>query len=54
MDNVVSTKKMKKQNECNCICRKNAIPFQKQLDPTTVNLALAFYLSVFLKHVAAW
>jgi len=28
--------KRHKQNECNCICRKNVIHFQKQLFPSRI------------------
>ena len=41
---VVSTIKTNKHNECKCIYRKNVIHFQKQLVPTDVSFALAFYL----------
>jgi len=38
---------MNKRNECNCNCRKNVIHFQKQLVPTTANLACLFICKFF-------
>jgi len=45
---------MNKQDDRNCICRKNVIHFQKQSVPTAANLSLGFLSVRFLKLVGSW